>query len=167
MKANRFSVASRFAKPCWPCPEVVLEVVAVARQGVERLISDFPSGAARPGDRGHGVGRDLQAGEERVVVGALAVAADLEVDPGALRRRRRRRAAARCFSTGSDGDSTCWRWLRVRTQPVEQMRRLGSCLYTVLWLLGLQMKRKSAPRSATRAQRGWQQYRSSPSRTGR
>lgn len=65
-------------------PEVVLEVVAVARQAIEGLILDLPPGAARTGDRGHVVGVDLEAGEERIVVGALAVALDLEVDPGAL-----------------------------------------------------------------------------------
>ena len=64
-------------------PEVALEVVAVARQAVEPFVLDLPSGAADPGDLRHVVGRDLQAGEERVRVGALAVTLDHELDPAA------------------------------------------------------------------------------------
>ena len=64
-------------------PEVALEVVAVARQAVEPFVLDLPSGAADPCDLRHVVGRDLQAGEERVRVGALAVTLDHELDPAA------------------------------------------------------------------------------------
>ena len=51
------------------------------RQRGERAI-DLPAGASGPCDGGHVVGPDLQAGEERVRVGALAVALDGELDPG-------------------------------------------------------------------------------------
>ena len=64
-------------------PEVALEVVAVARQAVEPFVLDLPSGSADPCDLRHVVGRDLQAGEERVRVGALAVTLDHELDPAA------------------------------------------------------------------------------------
>ena len=64
-------------------PEVALEVVAVARQAVEPFVLDLPAGAADPCDLRHVVGRDLQAGEERVRVGALAVTLDHELDPAA------------------------------------------------------------------------------------
>ena len=63
-------------------PEIALDVVAVARQAVEALL-DFPSGPACARDLRHVGGRDLQAGEERVEVGALAVALDHELDPAA------------------------------------------------------------------------------------
>ena len=65
-------------------PEVALEVVAVACQAVESLLLDLPAGSSGPRNCRHVVGRDLQAGEERVRVGALAVALDGELDPGPL-----------------------------------------------------------------------------------
>ena len=43
---------------------------------------DPPLGSADPCDCGHVVGRDLQAGEERVGIRALAVALGRELDPG-------------------------------------------------------------------------------------
>ena len=68
----------------------------MARQAVEPFVLDLPAGAADPGDLRHIVGRDLQAGEERVRVGALAVTLDHELDPAASAGQ----AAAEAFEGG-------------------------------------------------------------------
>ncbi len=51
---------------------------------MEGLVLDLPAGSSEAGNPGHVLGGDLQAGEEGVVVGGLALALDLELDPGSL-----------------------------------------------------------------------------------
>ena len=74
-------MASRLAKPWLPCPKLRLMLWPWRAKQLRPSFSIFPAGASGPCDGGHVVGRDLQAGEERVGVGALAVAFDHELDP--------------------------------------------------------------------------------------
>ena len=79
-------MASQVGQAPAAVPEGVLEVVALAGQAIEGLVLDLPASPCEAGDLGHVLGRDVQAGEEGVVVGALAAALDLELDPSSLGR---------------------------------------------------------------------------------
>ena len=88
-KADRFSVASTLAGPRLPCPKWCLRCYGNdpirgggrgARGGCNPR-SRLPSRTARPGDLGHVVGGEIEAREERIAAGALAVSTVLDLDP--------------------------------------------------------------------------------------